>query len=177
MNWTENGVPVSTVAGFTFNITGNRHLVANAALGSRVDLCCVDLLTDPKTAGQVSGGGVFESTAQVTVTAEPLPGYIFLEWVDANGTLSTQADYTCTTAVLLALTARVIALPKIAMAPAAEPGKLVVSWPDAPGWVLQESANLAGWATTTRTITAVNGLRSVTVDTSTGQVFFRLKYQ
>ena len=172
VNWTENGVPVSTLAGFTFNVTGNRQLVANFARGSRVDL-----LADPKTAGKVSGGGVFEATAPVTVTAEPLPNYIFLEWTDAGGTVSTQADYTFTTAVPRALTARFIALPKITMAPAAEPDMLVVSWPDAPGWVLQESAELATWAASTRTITTVNGQRSVTVDASAGKVFFRLKYQ
>jgi hypothetical protein len=172
VNWTENGVPVSTLAGFTFNITGNRQLVANFAPGSRVDL-----LADPKTAGQVRGGGVFEASTPVTVTAEPLPGYIFLEWTDAGGTVSTQADYTFTTAVPLALTARFIALPKIAMVPAAEPGKLVISWPDAAGWVLQESGDLAGWAATTRTITTLNGQRSVTVDTGVGLGFFRLKYQ
>jgi hypothetical protein len=82
-----------------------------------------------------------------------------------------------TTALPLALTARFIALPTITMAPAAEPGKLLVSWPDAPGWVLQESAELATWAASTRTITTLNGQRSVTVDASIGKVFFRLKYQ
>jgi uncharacterized repeat protein (TIGR02543 family) len=172
VNWTENGVPVSTLEGFTFNITGNRQLVANFALGSRVDL-----LADPKTAGRVSGGGVFESTAPVTVTAEPLPGYIFLEWRDAGGVVSTEAEYTFTTAVPRTLTARFIALPKITMAPGAAPGQIVFTWPDAPGWSLEESINLSGWATSARTITTLGGQRSVTVSASEGRVFFRLKYQ
>jgi hypothetical protein len=172
VSWTQNGVVVSTDENFSFNVSGNRDLVASYALGSRIDL-----LADPKTAGKVSGAGVFEATNPVTVSAEPLPGYIFLEWTENGDPVSTTADYTFTSDKPRLLTARFITLPKITMATAAEPGKQVVSWPDAPGWVLQESAELATWATTTRAITTLNGQRSVTVDASAGKVFFRLKYQ
>jgi hypothetical protein len=47
--------------------------VANYALGQRLDL-----LAEPKTAGNVSGAGVFEAGYSITVSAEPRPGYIFI---------------------------------------------------------------------------------------------------
>jgi uncharacterized repeat protein (TIGR02543 family) len=172
VSWTQNGVVVSTDENFSFNVNGNRDLVANYALGSRIDL-----LADPKTAGKVSGAGVFDSTTPVTVSAEPLPGYLFLEWTENGDPVSTAADYTFTTAKPRLLTARFIALPAISMAPAAAPDQLTVSWPDAPGWVLQESADLAGWAASTRPITILNGQCSVTIFPSAGRVFFRLKYE
>jgi uncharacterized repeat protein (TIGR02543 family) len=172
VNWTQNGLIVSTDENFSFNMNGNRDLVANYALGSRVDL-----LADPKTAGKVTGAGVFEATAPVTVTAEPLPGYIFLDWTENGGPVSNTAEYTLTTAQPRLLTARFVALPAITVAPAAGAGQLVFTWPDAPGWSLEESINLSGWAASTRDITTLGGQRSITVSTSEGRVFFRLKYQ
>ena len=172
VSWTQNGVIVSTDEDFSFNVNGNRDLVAHYALGSRIDL-----LADPKTAGKVSGAGVFNSTTPVTISAEPLPGYLFLEWTENGDPVCTTANFTFTSDKPRLLTARFITLPTVAVTPAATPGQLAVTWPDAPGWVLQESGNLAGWATSARIITTINGQRSITVNTSEGQVFFRLKYQ
>jgi hypothetical protein len=177
VNWTENGVPVSDHADFTFNATGNRHLVAHFALGERIDL-----LADPKTAGDVTGAGVFPTGTPVTVSAEARPGYIFLEWTEKDASdndvfVSKDADYAFTVGgAPRLLTARFIALPSLAITPAITPGQLDLSWPDAPGWVLEESDNLATWGTSTRTITTSNGQRSVTVDTSGGKTFFRLAH-
>jgi uncharacterized repeat protein (TIGR02543 family) len=176
VNWTENGVPVSTLAGFTFNCTGNRHLVAHFALGQRIDL-----LADPKTAGDVSGAGVFDTGNPVTVSAGARPGYIFIGWTEKDAFnndvyVSNNADYTFTSSTPRLLTARFITLPKLSVTPAATPGLLEFIWPDAPGWLLEESGDLATWDTTTRDITTANGQRSVTVNPSGGQVFFRLKH-
>jgi uncharacterized repeat protein (TIGR02543 family) len=177
VSWTQNGVVVSTDEDFSFNVSGNRDLVANYALGDRIDL-----LADPKTAGNVSGAGVFESGNSVSVSAEARPGYIFIGWTEKDAFendvfVSNDADYTFTAGgVPRSLTARFIALPKLAIAPAATPGQLDFIWPDAPGWLLEETGDLATWRTSTRDITTANGQRSVTVDPSEGKVFFRLKH-
>jgi hypothetical protein len=172
VSWTQNGVVVSTDENFNFNISGNRDLVANYALGSRIDL-----LADPKTAGKVSGGGVYEPTTPVTVSAEPLPGYLFLEWTEKGDSVSTAANYTFTSNKPRMLTARFIALPNITLAQSTVANQLEVTWPDAPNWVLQESTDLLTWTTSTRAIATLDGKRSVSVDTNADQVYFRLKFQ
>lgn len=172
VSWTDNGVVVSTDEDFSFNVNGNRNLVANYALGDRVDL-----VADPKTAGDVNGAGVFETGNAVTVTAAARPGYIFLEWTEAGNSVSTDASYTFTSTAPRSLTARFVALPKIVVTPAPVPGQLDFIWPDTPNWVLKESSDLSTWVTSTRPITTSGGQNSVTVTTSGGSVFFRLSYE
>jgi Divergent InlB B-repeat domain len=165
-------VVVSTDEDFSFNVTSNRDLVANYALGDRIDLAA-----DPKTAGDISGAGVFPSGTEVTVTAEARPGYIFIDWTEAGDPVSTDANYTFTSDGPRNLIARFAALPKLVATPAVTPGQLVFTWPDTPNWVLKESPDLTTWTTSTRTITTTGGQKSVTVNASEGRVFFRLLYQ
>ena len=177
VSWTQNGVVVSTDENFNFTVSGNRDLVANYARGKRLDL-----LADPKTAGDVSGAGVYETGSSITVIAEARPGYIFLGWTEKDASekdvyVSNDAEYTFTASgVPRLLTARFSALPKLAIAPAATPGLLDFIWPDAPGWLLEESDDLVTWDISTRNITTANGQCSVTVDPNGGRVFFRLKH-
>lgn len=44
----------------------------------------VTILSDPIIGGTTSGGGAFAEGATVTVTANPLPGYVFVNWTE-NG--------------------------------------------------------------------------------------------
>lgn len=171
VSWTENGVVVSTDADFNFNVNGNRNLVANYALGNRVYL-----VADPKTAGDVSGAGVYENGAAVTVTATARPGYIFLEWIEAANHVSSDTSHTFTAAGPRNLTARFAALPKIDTSPAPTPGQLIFTWPNTPDWVLQESSDLVTWTTSTRTINTSGGKNSVSLQTSAGRTFIRLAH-
>jgi hypothetical protein len=172
VSWTQNGVVVSTDVDFGFNVTGNRDLVANYLPGHRIDL-----VADPKTAGDVSGAGVFDTGDSVTVTAEPRPGYVFLDWTEGGSSVSTDANYTFTSATARSLVARFTTLPTLHMStPVA--GMLTITWPAAvTGWTLQESADLspASWVDSTRPITVVDGQNQVTVSTALGNRFFRLK--
>jgi hypothetical protein len=172
VNWTENGVVVSTDEDFSFNVTGNRGLVANYALGHRIDLAA-----DPKTAGDVSGAGVFQTGTSVTVTAAPRPGYAFIEWTEAGNSVSTELDYTFTLSGARNLVARFIALPALTSTPGPVPGQIILTWPDVPNWVLKESAGLDTWSTTTRTITTQNGQNSVTIGAAERRSFFKLAYE
>ena len=54
---------------------------------------------------------------------------------------------------------------------------VVVSWPNAGSFTLQQNSNLAapgGWTTSGYTITTNNGTNSVTITPPTGNMFFRL---
>ncbi len=71
-NWTENGSVVSTNASYTFNVTGNRTLVANFTQTYTVT---VDSLITNGTVSVSPSVGVVEGTP-VTITATPHEGYV-----------------------------------------------------------------------------------------------------
>ncbi len=75
VNWTQNGVEVSTDPNFQFNMTGNRELVGHFAEGTRIDLSSI-----PPHAGTTDGGGVHPFASEVTLIASPEPGYAFINW-------------------------------------------------------------------------------------------------
>jgi hypothetical protein len=55
---------------------------------------------------------------------------------------------------------------------------VIVSWPNTGSYTLQQNNNLAasaGWATSGYTITTSNGMDSITITPSAGNLFFRLK--
>jgi hypothetical protein len=54
---------------------------------------------------------------------------------------------------------------------------VIVSWPAATGWSLQQNSNLAStgsWAATVYSITTNNGTNSITITSPAGNLFFRL---
>lgn len=80
--WKENGAIVSAKAAYTFKATGNRMLTAIFA--ASITNYTIALLTDPANGGTVSGGGIYESGQQVTVSAAPANGYRFVAWMDGG---------------------------------------------------------------------------------------------
>jgi len=88
VNWTENGVVVSTQTTYSFPATGNRSLVANF-------LPTYQLAVSSSSAsmGTASGGGTFVSGTNVTATAAAKPGYIFLNWTEAGTTVSISPSF------------------------------------------------------------------------------------
>lgn len=173
VSWTENGVIVSTDVDFSFNVNGNRNLVATFALGDRIDL-----VADPKTAGEVSGGGVFENGIVVTVTATARPGYIFTNWTEGGIVVSTAASYSFTSNTERALIGNFIPLPTLNIS-LTESAQILLSWPTgADGWVLQESPDLSlgSWADSTRIVTVVGPSNQITISPPMDHYFFRLSH-
>lgn len=175
VNWTENGVVVSNMKAFTFNVNGNRNLVAHFALGNRIDLSA-----DPKTAGIVTGGGVY-TAGTVPLVAEAKLGYIFTNW-SMNGTVvstSPSYDHSFPATVDQALVANFVAwLPTLSNVQLM-PGTLMLAWPvGASGWVLQESPDLSmgSWLDSTLVPAVVGSENQVTVTPSPGSFFFRLAH-
>ena len=92
-NWTENGNVVSSNANYTFNVTGNRTLVANFAQQQFT----ITALVDPSQwAGGVEGGGTYTYGQSCTLTATPTVPYIFVNWTKDGVQVSTNATYTFT---------------------------------------------------------------------------------
>ena len=91
-NWTEGGNVASTNASYTFNVTGNRTLVANFALNSY----SITATANPTAGGTVTGAGTYNQGASCTLTATANTGYTFTNWTENGSVVSTNADYTFT---------------------------------------------------------------------------------
>lgn len=93
VNWTENGVQVSTSASYTFTLTASRTLTANFVM-KPTDAITVS--ASPSGGGRVSGGGTFKAGSSRTVTAAPNAGYVFANWTENGGVVSGSASCTFT---------------------------------------------------------------------------------
>ena len=91
-NWTENGNVVSTNASYTFNVEGNRSLVANFTLNTYT----ITATANPTNGGTVSGAGTFNHGASCTLTATAATGYTFTNWTENGSVVSSNANYTFT---------------------------------------------------------------------------------
>ena len=56
----------------------------------------IEVVSDDESMGTVSGGGTADCGSKMTIKATPLPGYVFVQWLDKNGTRSTAATRTIT---------------------------------------------------------------------------------
>jgi hypothetical protein len=100
--WTENGVVVSTDLSYSFNVTGNRTLVAHFTWDAGVTIATSSA---PAIGGATSGEGPYLVGANVTVSAVPSEGYGFANWRASGLVVSTDADYTFPAAADLHLVA------------------------------------------------------------------------
>lgn len=91
-NWTENGNVVSSNASYTFNVEGNRSLVANFSLNSYT----ITATANPSDGGTVSGAGNYNYGASCTLTATAATGYTFTNWTENGSVVSSDANYTFT---------------------------------------------------------------------------------
>ncbi len=87
-NWTDSGAVVSTAASYSFNVTGNRTLVANFSA-----IPTYTVTTSATAGGTASGGGTFSSGTSTTVTATPNAGYVFIKWTVGGAQVSTLPSY------------------------------------------------------------------------------------
>ena len=94
VNWTEDGIEVSTSASYTFMVSGPRNLVAN--FQEQVTYYSIRLSANPADAGTVEGGGSYASGSEATVIATPIQRYDFLNWTENGEVVSTNSHYTFT---------------------------------------------------------------------------------
>ena len=92
VNWTKNGVVVSTQATYTFTVTSAGNYVANFALGSYE----ITAAANPTAGGTVTGAGEYYHFATCTLTATANEGYTFINWTKNGEVVSTEAEYSFT---------------------------------------------------------------------------------
>ena len=81
VNWTENGVVVSTNAIYNFTVTNSRALVANFNPVSYM----ITAMSNPADGGVVTGAGTYINGTVCTLTAIANTGYLFQCWMKPNG--------------------------------------------------------------------------------------------
>ena len=92
VNWTKNGVQVSTNATYTFTVTESATYVAHFV----VESFTITALANPTEGGVVTGSGTYETLDECTVTATANEGYDFVNWTENGNVVSNEAAYTFT---------------------------------------------------------------------------------
>jgi hypothetical protein len=102
INWTdENGDMITTEPTFWFIATESRTLVANFSIETELEVTI--LVNVP--GGEVLGGGVYHYGDEVTVEAIPHSGYLFVNWTEGRGVVSTDNPYRFTVTESMVLVA------------------------------------------------------------------------
>ncbi|MCL2042224.1 MAG: T9SS type A sorting domain-containing protein [Bacteroidales bacterium] len=93
IDWTENGIEVSTDAVYTFIVTKDRVLTANFEYGRQGYE--ITVLANPPQGGTVTGGGIYSCGDVATVTAIPdtCCCYEFVNWTEDDVPVCYTADY------------------------------------------------------------------------------------
>jgi uncharacterized repeat protein (TIGR02543 family) len=85
LDWSVNGISVSTSNSYGFTVASNETLVANFM--TNPPSYVITLSASPANGGTVSGGGTVAAGAFVTNIATPANGFSFIGWTgDATGT-------------------------------------------------------------------------------------------
>lgn len=79
VNWTEGGIPVRDRPDYAFTASVDRTLVAQF-----VPSFTITTAVSPVYAGTVTGGGTYNSGANVTLVANPNHGFVFTGWSDGS---------------------------------------------------------------------------------------------
>ena len=92
VNWTKNGLPVSTNATYTFTVTGSATYVAHFQL----DSFTISVSANPTEGGMLTGNGTYNYGENCTVVATANEGYDFINWTENDNVVSTDANYSFT---------------------------------------------------------------------------------
>lgn len=107
VSWTNGGAEVSTNATYSFVINANLALVANfKAVEATVYTISIEAVN-----GTVTGAGVYEEGATVTLTASPADGYNFKNWTVSGAEVSAENPYIFTATADVTVTANFEEIP------------------------------------------------------------------
>ena len=95
LNWTENGVQVSTDPIYSFTVTGYRSLVANF-IQNQPNTYIISATVQPVGAGTVNGSGNYAAGSTCTLSATAAEGYFFLNWTQNGNVVSSNPIYSFT---------------------------------------------------------------------------------
>ena len=92
VNWTKDGIQVSTNLTYSFTVTESANYVAHFSANSYT----VEVTASPANGGTVSGGGTYNYGQSCTVSATAATGYTFEYWRENGNYVTSQANYTFT---------------------------------------------------------------------------------
>lgn len=92
LNWTENGVIVSTAINYTFAAERTRRLIAHFA----IDQYTIAATANPPSGATVNNTGTYDHGSVVTLSATLAPGYHVRNWTENGTVVSTDQEYTFT---------------------------------------------------------------------------------
>ena len=92
VNWTKNGIQVSTNATYTFTVTESATYVAHFQLEGFT----ISVSANPAEGGTLTGGGNYNYGENCTVVATANEGYDFINWTENGNVVSTNASYSFT---------------------------------------------------------------------------------
>lgn len=92
LNWTENGLQVSTSSTYSFTVNADRNLVANYTPVTYL----VSASASPAAGGAVSGGKIYDYGSMAILTAKVSTGYSFNNWTEDGTIVSTDSIYSFT---------------------------------------------------------------------------------
>ena len=90
INWTKDGVQVSTNQTFSFTVTSGGTYIAHFSSQNYI----ITAIADPSEGGTVSGGGGFNYGDQCTLRATANTGYTFVNWTKNGEQVSTNPTFT-----------------------------------------------------------------------------------
>ena len=107
INWTENGIVISTSPNLSLTISSNRNIQANYELKQ------YSILTncEPLIGGTTTGSGKYTHGSIVTLQANPSPKYLLLNWTENNKVISTSNIYSFNAMGERNLTANFLTIP------------------------------------------------------------------
>jgi hypothetical protein len=89
VNWTEDGVILSTDSIYSFNVTRSRNVTANFS-NLEYEINCN---SNPSDGGLTTGNGIYYYGQNAVLSATPYPGRLFINWTENEDTLSTSSTY------------------------------------------------------------------------------------
>ena len=89
VNWTVNGLELTTNNPYSFVPTGDITITANFAINTYI-------ISTSGTGGTITGSGTYNYGATCTLTATDNPGYEFRRWMEYGETISTSNPYSFT---------------------------------------------------------------------------------
>ena len=90
VNWTENGIQISTNPSYSFPVTSNHDFVAN------FELQTIQITTsvDPNEGGTATGAGIYNYGDEVTINVEPNQNWAFQNWTENGTVVSEEKTFT-----------------------------------------------------------------------------------
>ena len=89
VNWSKNGVVVSTDAIYSFAVVGSGNYVATFAPNEFQ----INVFANPSNGGIVTGTGIYNYGSTATLTATANSGFVFVNWTKNGAVVSTDAIY------------------------------------------------------------------------------------